>query len=110
MCAKYNGDSKVKEFKYLGAVLCKHGKMERKIRERAMKGRCVIGSLAKVMKGRYYIVLGWNREDGSSREEEIEYDGNVVCEEYMWSNTYRLSECMLAFKPCKHKCRFVVYV
>ena len=42
----------VKEFKYLGAVLCKHGEMEGEIRERAVKGRSVIGSLARVMKGR----------------------------------------------------------
>ncbi len=27
------------EFKYLGTVLCKHGGMEGKIRERVMKGR-----------------------------------------------------------------------
>ncbi len=39
----------VKEFKYLGRVLSKHGEME-EVRERAMKGRSVIGSLARVMK------------------------------------------------------------
>ncbi len=42
----------VNEFKYLGRVLCKHGRMERKIRERVMKGRSIVGSLAGVMKGR----------------------------------------------------------
>ncbi len=30
----------VKEFKYLGTVLCKHGEMDGEIRERAVKGRC----------------------------------------------------------------------
>ena len=43
----------VKELKYLGTVLYKNGEMERKIRERAVKGRCVIGSLARVMRGKY---------------------------------------------------------
>ncbi len=42
----------VSEFKYLGTVLCKHGGMEGEIRERVMKGRSVVGSLAWVMKGR----------------------------------------------------------
>ncbi len=42
----------VKEFKYLGTVLSKHGEMEREVRERAVKGRNVIGSLARVMKER----------------------------------------------------------
>ena len=40
----------VKEFRYLGTVLCKYGEMEGKMR--VLKGRCVIGSLAKVMRGR----------------------------------------------------------
>ncbi len=39
------------EIKYLGTVLCKHGGMEGEIRERVMKGRSVVGSLAGVMKG-----------------------------------------------------------
>ena len=39
----------VKEFTYLGTVLCKQGEMEGKIRD--VKGRCVIGSLARVMRG-----------------------------------------------------------
>ena len=42
----------VKEFKYLGIVLSKHGEMEGEVRERAVKGRSVIGSLARNMKGR----------------------------------------------------------
>ncbi len=42
----------VSEFKYLGPVLRKHGGMEGEIRERVMKGRSVVGSLAGVMKGR----------------------------------------------------------
>ncbi len=42
----------VREFKYLGTVLCKHGGMEGEIRERVMKGRGVVGSLVGVMKGR----------------------------------------------------------
>ncbi len=36
----------VNEFKYLGTVLCKHGGMEGELRERVMKGRSVVGSLA----------------------------------------------------------------
>ncbi len=42
----------VKEFKYSGTVFSKHGEMEGEVRERAVKGRSVIGSLARVMKGR----------------------------------------------------------
>ncbi len=42
----------VKEFKYLGSVLSKHGEMEGEVRERAVKARSVLGSLAVVMKGR----------------------------------------------------------
>ncbi len=41
----------VKEFKYFGTVLIKHGEME-EVRERAVKGRSVIGSLARIMRGR----------------------------------------------------------
>ena len=41
----------VKECKYLGTALCKHEGMEGEIRERAVKGRYVTGSLARVMKG-----------------------------------------------------------
>ena len=37
----------VKEFKYLGTVLCKHREMEGEARERAVRGRSVIGSLAR---------------------------------------------------------------
>ncbi len=40
------------EFKYLGAVLCRHGGMEGEIRERVMSGRSVVGLLTGVMKGR----------------------------------------------------------
>ena len=42
----------VKEFKYLGTVLSRHGEMEGEVRERALRGRSVIGSLARVMKRR----------------------------------------------------------
>ncbi len=42
----------VKELKYLGTVFSKHGEMEGEVRERAVKGRRAIGSLARVMKGR----------------------------------------------------------
>ncbi len=31
----------------MGTVLCKHGEMEGEIREKAVKGRSVIGSLSK---------------------------------------------------------------
>ncbi len=44
---------KVRKFKYLGTVLCKHGGMEGEIRERVMKGRSVVGPLAGVMKGEH---------------------------------------------------------
>ena len=45
---------KMKEVKvqYLGSVQCKHEGMEREIRERTVKGRCVIGSLTRIMRGR----------------------------------------------------------
>ena len=42
----------VNEFKYLGTVLCKYGSMEGEVRERAVKGRQVVGSLGRIMKGR----------------------------------------------------------
>ncbi len=42
----------VKEFKYLGTVLSKHGEMEGEVRERAVKGRGIMGSLARVRKWR----------------------------------------------------------
>ena len=42
----------VKEFKYLGTVLCKHGENEGQRSERAVKGKCVTGSLIWVMRGR----------------------------------------------------------
>ncbi len=45
----------VKEFKYLGTVLCKHGEIGGEIRERAVKGRSDTGSPARVMKGRKCI-------------------------------------------------------
>ncbi len=38
----------VKEFKYVGTVLCKHGEMDGKVGERAVKDRSVKGSLCKV--------------------------------------------------------------
>ncbi len=41
----------VKEFKYLGTVLSKLGEME-EVRERAVKGKNIIGYLARVMKRR----------------------------------------------------------
>ncbi len=44
--------NEVSDYKYLGTVLYKHGGMEGEIRERVMKGRSVVGSLAGVMKGR----------------------------------------------------------
>ena len=37
------------EFKYLGTVWCKHGSMEGEVRERAVKGRQVVGSLGRIM-------------------------------------------------------------
>ncbi len=54
-CKIWSGKEKmeeVNEFKYLGAILCKHGSMEGKIRERTVKGRQVMGALERVMKGR----------------------------------------------------------
>ena len=42
----------VKEFKYLRAVLCRHGEMEEKIRERVVKRSCIILSLAMIMRER----------------------------------------------------------
>ncbi len=40
----------VKQFKYSGTMLSKHGEME-EVRKRAVKGRSVTGSLSRVMKG-----------------------------------------------------------
>ena len=37
--------------------MCKHGGMEGKIRERAVKGRDVIGSLAMIMSGRSVFIV-----------------------------------------------------
>ncbi len=46
----------VSEIKYLGTILCKHGRMERVIRGRTVKGRQVMGVLERVMKGRNVIM------------------------------------------------------
>ncbi len=40
------------EFKYLGSIMCKHGGTEGEIRERALQGRRVAGSLGRIMNGR----------------------------------------------------------
>ncbi len=37
---------------YLGSVMCKHGGTEEEIRERALQGRRVAGSLGRIMNGR----------------------------------------------------------
>ncbi len=50
----------VSEFKCLGTVLCKHGSVEGEIRQRVIKGRSVMESLAEVMKGRN-VSLGVKR-------------------------------------------------
>ncbi len=42
----------VKEFKYLGTILSKHVEMEGEVSERAVKGGRVVGSLARVKRGR----------------------------------------------------------
>ena len=47
----------VKEFKYLGAMLCKHGEMEGEIRERTVKGRSVIGTLARIVRKKCTVYL-----------------------------------------------------
>ncbi len=49
-----NGEEmeEVKEFKYLGSVMCKHGGTEGEARERALQGRKVVGSLRHIMSGR----------------------------------------------------------
>ncbi len=55
ICEIVIGDERmevVKEFKYLGTVLSKHGEIEGLVRERSVKGMSVIGSLARVMRGR----------------------------------------------------------
>ncbi len=41
------GDERM-EFKYLGTVLCNHGSVEGEVRERAMKGRQLVGALGEV--------------------------------------------------------------
>ena len=42
----------IKEFKYLGTVLGKHGEMDGEIRTRAVKGRSALGTLNRIMRGR----------------------------------------------------------
>ncbi len=42
----------VKEFRYLETEFSKHGEMEGELRERAVKGKSIIRSLARVMRGR----------------------------------------------------------
>ena len=42
----------VKEYKYLTTVICKHGEMESEIIGRVVKGRCVMGLLTRIMRGR----------------------------------------------------------
>ncbi len=43
----------VNEFKYLGTILCKHGRMEGEIRERTVKGRQVMGALESYERKKY---------------------------------------------------------
>ncbi len=45
----------VNEFKGLGTILCRHESMKGEIRERAVKGRQVMGGLERVMQGRKYF-------------------------------------------------------
>ena len=40
----------VKQFKYMGTVLYKPVEMERGIRDRTVKGRCITASLVRVMR------------------------------------------------------------
>ncbi len=40
----------VKEFTYLGTALSNHGETEGEVRERAVKGRSVIGSITRAMR------------------------------------------------------------
>ncbi len=49
-----NGEEmeEVKEFKYLGSVMCKHGGTEGETRERVLQGRKVAGSLGRIIKSR----------------------------------------------------------
>ncbi len=47
----------VNKFKYLGTILCKHGSMEREIKERTVKGRQVMGVLERAMKGRNVSIV-----------------------------------------------------
>ena len=42
----------MKQFKYCGTVLCKFGEMKIEVRERTVKGKSVIGPLARVNKRR----------------------------------------------------------
>ena len=48
----------MKEFKYLGTVLCKHGEMEREIIERVVKDRCIIWLLTKDYERKEFIHRG----------------------------------------------------
>ena len=54
----------------MGTVFCKHGELEEGIRERAVKGRCFIGSLARIM-----------------REKNVSMDVEIVKELYSPANT-----------------------
>ena len=51
---RLNGErmGEVDEFKYLGSVFCKDGSMDGEMRERAIQGRKVIGSLGRMMRER----------------------------------------------------------
>lgn len=40
----------VSEYKYLGTVLYKHGSKEEEVREKVVKGKCLIGALERNMK------------------------------------------------------------
>ncbi len=68
-------------------ALCKHGGMEGEIRERVMKGRSVVGSLAGVMKGRKVSMdvkrglrnTRWKTKREKRREEAENRKGTVFC-------------------------------
>ncbi len=57
-CKIWLGEERMEEvsvFKYLGTVLCKHGK-----RKRGMKGKHVIGTLDGITKGEFYYHFSLN--------------------------------------------------
>ncbi len=86
-------------FKNLGTVLSKHGEME-EVRERAVKGRSVIGSLGRVMKGRNVSV----EVKRGLRNGVFLPTSTYGSETWMWNRAQQLRVCAVEMSYLRGAC------